>query len=434
MFVRYLFGVGVIGAGLFAPAPAAGGTLSAQPTYADTLTINLDEARKRALAGNPGFAADIARWQAALGGVAQARVFPFNPEIGGESLGSLSSGNLGEYEARISQEIPLAGQWGLSIDVAEAQAAATQWSSLDGARTLLREVEGAFFAAAAADRRLAVAEDINILNDSLRNALVTLLAEGEVSALDASLASIEAARGRARALSARRESSEARLELARLLGLPLDQALDLVVNDAITDFEPTFTLERALSTAYLSRPDLRAAEERVVGAEANMKLASRQALPNPVVSAVANRVEQGQSSRFGIGISLPFPVFDRRQGARSRALAEVSAAEHEREDQRNRLETEVRTAFAAVRIAREEVEILTNQVLLPARENHGLLEIAYREGKMDLSTLLLIRNQLLDAQMSYWDAWQRWREAEADIRSASGAVLDSYELPAGLTR
>lgn len=435
MFLRCLLGIGVIVAGVAAPGHVAGGSVPpAAPVRADTLTLTLDNARRLALANNPAMAAVVQRWRAEVGTLRQARTFPFNPGFELESPGSFTTGNLGEYEVRIEQAIPLNGEWRLAGDVAEARAASVRWSSLDEARSLLRDVEGAFFGAAAAERRLAVAEDINILNDSLRSALLTLLAEGEVSALDASLASIEAARGRARALAARREASQARLLLARLLGLPLDQDLDLDFSEAGAELDPALTVPSALRTAYQTRPDMRAADQRVAEGEASARLAGRQAVPNPVVAAIADRIEEGQPSRFGIAVAIPLPLFDRRQGDRERAAAEARAFHLEREALRQRLEQEVREAFTIVRIAREEVEILTNEVLIPARENHGLLETAYREGKMDLSTLLLLRNQLLDAQMSYWDAWQRWREAEAGIRFATGASVYYYELPEELVR
>ncbi len=38
-----------------------------------------------------------------------------------------------------------------------------------------------------------------------------------------------------------------------------------------------------------------------------------------------------------------------------------------------------------------------------------LLDEAFRSGKVDLPTLLLIRNQLLDAELAYWDSWLQFR-------------------------
>ena len=63
-------------------------------------------------------------------------------------------------------------------------------------------------------------------------------------------------------------------------------------------------------------------------------------------------------------------------------------------------------------------------MLEPARQNQGLLDTAYSEGKLDLPSLLLLRNQLLDAELEYWGAWERRQKASIDLRKATAAILD----------
>lgn len=61
-------------------------------------------------------------------------------------------------------------------------------------------------------------------------------------------------------------------------------------------------------------------------------------------------------------------------------------------------------------------------VLRPARENTQLLETAFRAGKLALPTLLLLRNQLLDAELGYWDAWLAQHVAFIQLAAATGAL------------
>ena len=70
--------------------------------------------------------------------------------------------------------------------------------------------------------------------------------------------------------------------------------------------------------------------------------------------------------------------------------------------------------------AAAQVEVLESTVLVPARENRQLLEAAYREGKVGLPVLLLIRNQVIDAEQEYWSAWLAEREALAALAAATG--------------
>ena len=78
--------------------------------------------------------------------------------------------------------------------------------------------------------------------------------------------------------------------------------------------------------------------------------------------------------------------------------------------------------------------MLESTVLAPARQNRQLLEIAYREGKVGLPVLLLIRNQVIDAELDYWTAWLAEREALATLAEATGANLVPDATQPGVRR
>jgi hypothetical protein len=59
---------------------------------------------------------------------------------------------------------------------------------------------------------------------------------------------------------------------------------------------------------------------------------------------------------------------------------------------------------------------------LLARHGTGLLETAYREGELDLTSLILLRNQLLDAEVGYWEAWLARRSSFARLEAAVGSA------------
>jgi outer membrane protein TolC len=67
--------------------------------------------------------------------------------------------------------------------------------------------------------------------------------------------------------------------------------------------------------------------------------------------------------------------------------------------------------------------------LQPARANQDLLETAYRAGKVNLSTLLLLRNQLLDAELGYWDAWLARRTALIALQAATATLAPDGAVP-----
>jgi outer membrane protein TolC len=117
---------------------------------------------------------------------------------------------------------------------------------------------------------------------------------------------------------------------------------------------------------------------------------------------------------------LPIPFWNREGGLREAAAAEETRALAVRAETELRVHTEVLAALESYASARQELALLEDRVLLPARSNQRLLETAYDAGRLDLPTALLLRGQLLDAELEYWNAWLAERSARATLRATIG--------------
>jgi cobalt-zinc-cadmium efflux system outer membrane protein len=392
----------------------------------DTTVLTLDEARRLALGENPAFRATSQRQDQALGDLVSARTYSLNPELQLEAPGGLSGAPPSRYELRLSQEIEWAGQRGLRVDAAQSASDATFAAVRDAARQLLRDVEVAFHELIAARNRRSVASQITTSNERLLRAVRVQLDEGEVSLLQANLVEIEAGRARARVLVEDGAVRKVELTLGRLLGLSPIGRLDPLTPEeprslpSATELSEVDLIEEALER----RPDLAASRARVEQFRSLDRLATREALPNLRLHGIAEREGPDAATRWGVGLSLALPLFDRNQGIRFRRDAEVREASLRHDASQLQVRTEVANALQAYRAAAEELEVFEASVLGPAAQNQALLDTSYAEGKLDLETLLLIRNQLLDAELGYWEAWARQREAWAFLRSATGSVLE----------
>ena len=159
-------------------------------------------------------------------------------------------------------------------------------------------------------------------------------------------------------------------------------------------------------------------------AEAQATTAGREALPNLVARGVTEPRDDGTDGRVfrpGVGITLPF--FNRNRGRVQALRATARQAELERESVAQAIRAQVRAAVASFESASTEVQVLETTVLTPARQNRRLVEIAYREGKVGLPELLLIRNQAIDAELEYWTAWLAERQALASLAETTGTNL-----------
>lgn len=400
----------------------------------DTLILSFAEARRLVLEQNPAFLADRQDAEIARGELGAARVYDFNPELEFESTGAGTAGAIGEYEARLTQEVEWAGQRGLRTEAAELGLDRARYRVRDAARAALAEASTAYYAALAAERRREVAEEVLGLNRRLLDATRTQLREGEISALEANLVEIEFGRARARVLTALREATSARLALKRRIGVVPEQPIRLV--EALPDTPDPSSLDRdaLVALAIAERPDLAAWRAAVDQFRALHRLAGREAIPNLRIGVLVEREAVGAAAassgrvadqtRIGFGLSFPIPLWDRNQGVRAQREAQVDQAALTREATELAIRTQVTDAYRSYLAASEEARVFQEDVLEPSRQNQALLELAYRAGKIDLPTLLLLRNQLLEAELGYWDAWfarrEAWVELEAAIASLHG--------------
>ena len=115
-------------------------------------------------------------------------------------------------------------------------------------------------------------------------------------------------------------------------------------------------------------------------------------------------------------------MLNRNRGTIAARAAEARQSELRRSAVEALVRSEVASAIAVLRGATEELRRYEESVLLPARSNAALLGEAYRAGKIPLTTLLLLRNQLLDAEFGYWAAWLTRREALVRLEAATGAI------------
>lgn len=428
-FIRFAAGALALTGTLLGPPRAAAQVAGMQELAGDTLAVSLEDARRLALSRNPAYLAERQQTAIASGGLRQARVYNFNPRLEVEAPSAIDGTGVGRYEASLTQEIEWAGQRGTRIRAAQFGVQAAEAEVRDATRMVVEEASVSFYAALAAERRLQVTGELMELNRRLLEATRIQLDEGEISAMEANLAEIEVGRARARVLTAEREYTDRRLELQRVLGIPPDV---FVVPEAENAPMPvpdpaSLRVDSLVAVALDRRPDLQARLREVDRLGALTSLTRRQAIPNLEIGALREREAPNAEARFGIGVSVPVPLWNRNQGLVAERLAQTEQAQLQRQATELAIRTEVAAAVRAYQTAAEEARIYSADVVEPARRNQQLLDIAYREGKIGLAELLLLRNQLLDAEFGYWDAWLAERRSLTRLQAATGELGSAYD-------
>jgi len=408
---------------LLALAALLGGDVELQ-AQADTLRVTLADAQRLTLTQNPSFLADAQVRDIAGGQLRQARLYAYNPEVEIEAPTTISNG-INTFDAWLWQEVEWAGQRGLRIGAAEEGLAAAEGFVGDAARRALAEASIAFYTTLSAQSRVQVAEGLLALNARLLNAVRVQVSEGDISLMEANFAEIETGRARALVLATRRQATTASLELGRVLGESPDVWVHAL--ETVERLTPAASLDAdsLVQMALARRPDLAARVADELQAESLTRLARRAAVPNVRLGAVLSQDPESGATSWGFGVGLPLPFWNRNQGLVAAGQAFTRRASFARSATELRVRTEVEQSVRAYTAASEEAQIFESDVLGPARQNQDLLETAYRAGRIGLTDLVLLRNQLLEAELGYWDVWLTLRSAWIDLQSATGSLRDA---------
>lgn len=441
---------------------AQSSSVNRTPSRGDTLVLTAAMVQRLALTRNPAFLANRQETDIARGGLRQASTLRFNPDLSATLPGVGSGGERNTIEATVLQELEIAGQRGLRVGAARIGVTRAEARVQNAARLGVSEATIAFYRALSAERRLGITRDGLHLTTRLLDAVRIQVREGEISVLESTLAEIEFGRARARVLEAERLASASLLELKRVTGLAPDAPVRLeeptapvpppmVIGDSImldasvlprsgdrpaplASLAPPVTardvmlpdptslnVDSLVQLALSRRPDLAATAASVREFETLALLARREALPNLRVGATAERPGDG-GFRLGPAMGISLPIWNRNQGLVDERRAQVRQAQFEQQAVELRVRTDVETAVRSYRAATQEAAAFEAAVRRPARINSALLETAFRAGKIALPTLLLLRNQLLDAELGFWDAWLARQDALVQLDAATGVL------------
>jgi len=271
----------------------------------------------------------------------------------------------------------------------------------------------AYVNALRADGQLAARETDSTLTAELVKLAHNQLAAGTGIALDVTRAEAQLSATHAQLIAARAGQERSRLQLQRVLGLPLGTPLTLA--DSLGDTpaaEAAPSADEATAAALTTRTDLRFMNVRVDAAKRQLTALRAERLPT--ISAFANQGRTGKNSgqllnTYSWGVQLSVPVFDglRREGRIAEQRSAVRELDARRRDVVQQASLEVREALLDVAATRAQVasagerQILAERELAQARGRYA----AGIAGNADVITALLglnaARAQLVDARAAF---------------------------------
>ncbi|KFA90102.1 TolC family protein [Archangium violaceum] len=393
------------------------GTAVAQPT--------LDESRyvERVLTGS--LEARVAALEAVLGRAEAVGVGVWpNPELGWERQKTTSGTRDGESQDVLVASIPLvlSGRLGWERQAAERNAKAAE-ARHEWARAGLRhEATRAFSVVLAARERRSILEQSLAELRRLAEAIATRERAGEAAGYDRLRIELEAATVQDALRGAVLDERQAESQALRLLGPGVT---------VLPPFEGALGVERPLpeGASLLAeleerRGDLRALALEASGAEAARRAAGRGWIPEPSVRAGAQFLDVGLPGAgvgYVVGVGLPLPFFDRRQGEAARAEARRGLAEARRAALVHEARTRLAVVLDAVSGRRERQARHRSEVLGRVQELRQVAATAYRGGGAGLLVLMEAERTAREARLTAVELAVSLVEAETDLLLLAGA-------------
>ena len=393
---------------------------------APVYSMTVEEAVQDALSHNPDLQALRLEEGASNGRFEKARLLlNNNPTIEGNiSKKDRPEGEDGgaytNYGFKLSQEFEVAGQRGSRITVAENDLARTQAEIRDKERVLIAEVKDAFAKALAMKKKNGLAREIVSLKEELLGYTKIKFQAGDISGLDVNLAEVELSKAKRDFLQSVKEHREALLALQGLIGGSPDLSLSLQ-GDLPSDAPALPDKQAIKELASSRRPDAKATMFEVEKTKAALRLAKKEVVPNVTLSGFYDRDEL--RNVVGLGVSIPFPLFDRKQTERKEAYARAEGAKIKLAGLQKTIDREVEQAVNDLATAIEELNLFQKEIIVKAAENLNLLNLAFKEGKVGFFEVRLAQKETIEVQFAYIDARMKTQLAINAIEKTTGGAL-----------
>lgn len=398
------------------------GSSPAQGAPAKAMSVDLDAALQLARDNSPGLDASRAGIEQVHGDLTSARaVLADGPYVrigAGPRLGQSGPRTQGQFQAAVRQRLEVAGQRKKRTRVATTNLHAARYDHKDQTRRLELDVAVAFFSALAAAQRLELAIHNERLTAEIEAVAQRRVDAGADSPTLLNAAKIRSAHAGQQRLAAELDVASSKLVLAAVIGLPPSHTL--APTGTLTTTAQLPSVEGLLATAGQKRPDILAASQRAKAAVHGEAVVRAETQPD-LSLGVRYSFEEGDSVIMGtIGVWLP--SLGRSRGARRTARAATKKRQAQERATRLRANAEIRTSAARLRAATKAAALYDGALLALHSENMKLLQQQYAQGKVTYVELVLLRRELLEAQLGHL-------QARLEVATAHAALLSAANRP-----
>ncbi len=406
------------------PTPPEAGETAPMPEPAPGSTITLRQSLALALEKSPALKAYSLEIRAREARAIQEGLLP-NPDVEAfvEDFGGTGSveGFKGvETTILLSQLVPWSGRISKQRKVAGLDAGLAGWDYEAARLDVLTDTAKAFADLVAAEKRLAIMEELDSLSQRVYDTVAEKADAGEISPIQKKRAGVAHSQVEIRLARTKREVEAARKALAATWG---SRRADFGKAEGSLDTLLPVPPYEDLAAYIDTNPDVARWAAEMEKREAVLSLERSRAIPEPVLSGGYRRIGENDDNAFVVGLSIPLPIFDRNQGAIAEARRLVTKGGHEKREAEVVVNASLAAAYAELQSSYEAASMLKRDVVPRAEEAYASIFEGYREGKFSLLDVLDAHRTVFDTELEYVDSLRSYHRALADVERLTGSPL-----------
>lgn len=382
--------------------------------------LTLARALELASANNPQLrvAASIGEGARAAITTAKARPNPdFNYATGRQYLLQSSAAAGGQQHFGIAQLIELPSVRQARLNVAEIGRESSEFLLAETRLGLRGAVKQAFYQALRRKQEIAIAEENRRIVVELERRIRVQVEVGEAAKLELIRAATEVNAANAQLRSAQLRQSTALAQLRALLGLPTSDDLNLEGElSPSLDLPPFADLRTAAMASHPALARLRTEVRR-----ARAVLNNEETLRKPQPTLLSEYERQPDNYYFRVGISIPLPLANKRQGPMAEAAAGISQATASTSVLELELSSQLERAYGEYQVASQQLKAYEDGSLKEAEAALAAAETAYRLGERGILEVLDAQRVLRSVRFDYLNAQFDRQSARIELEQLRGA-------------
>jgi len=319
--------------------------------------------------------------------------------------------NSAETTVNFAVPIELGGKRSARIAVADTQIDRAVLVAAITQADIRLQVTQLYIEAAVAQRRLETARDQSRIAGDVAKAARIRVQAGRASPIEEQRADVARINAEAGVERAARHARAAQANLARRIGASVSGTVDAQWLEQL----PGHAMGPDLDTSAAGTLTLAAAQADFAVADAQVKLARSQRVPDINVGPGLRRLSQTNDTAFVFSISMPIPLFNSGEAAVAQASAERNRAEAQTRMTALDVEQAITNARAEADNAAVTARAATGPALAAALEAARIARIGYREGKFGQLDLLDAERTLAETRLAAIDALAAYQNARAQL-------------------